>query len=57
MIFPVGIAAAKAACANHSQHSWILCVARESGGVELRRKAGRTDWPGQAQIKHTMKKL
>jgi hypothetical protein len=40
-----------------AMHSWVLCVARESGGIELRRKAGRTGWPGQAQLKHTMKKL
>jgi hypothetical protein len=40
-----------------AMHSWILCVARNSGGVELRRRAGRTGWPGQAQFKHTMKKL
>ena len=49
--FPVGIAIAKPAWANQSYAppSWA--------GIELRRKAGRMDWSGQAQIKHTTKKL
>jgi hypothetical protein len=39
-----------------AMHSWMPGTAREvRAEAELRREAGRTGWPGQAQLNHIMK--